>query len=78
MPAPVVMPRVPLTPAPAQMGPEGEDACHEYMLDEPGMIPKTPILQEHDSEEAARELVRGVIIGEILRRPARRPYGRQA
>ena len=77
-PAPVAAPHVPLTPAPAQMGTEGEDACHEYMLDEPIEIKKTPVLQEKESEETARELVRGVIIGEILRRPAVKRYGRQA
>ena len=65
-------------PAPAQMGEEGEDDCHEYMLDEPAAVPKAPAAQDHDSEEIARELVRGVIIGEILRRPVHRNYGRQA
>lgn len=78
-PAPVSAP-VPAAspaPAPAQIGPEGEDACHEYMLhetqEETREMPQPP-----DSEAAARELVRGVIIGEILRRPSERRCGRRA
>ena len=62
------------TPVPAVMGPEGEDACHEYMLDEePGELASDPA-PEADSE-LARDLVKGVIIGEILNRP--RMYGRR-
>lgn len=83
MPAPAPMkaafPAAPKAPAPARMGPEGEDACHEYMLDEQRPAGGIPALQEDEQQsEAARDLVRGVIIGEILRRPAPRRYGRQA
>lgn len=86
MPAPVPMqaaapvaPATPKAPAPARMGPEGEDACHEYMLDEQRPAGGIPALQEDEQQsEAARDLVRGVIIGEILRRPAVKRYGRQA
>ena len=83
MPAPAPMkaafPAAPKAPAPARMGPEGEDACHEYMLDEQRPAGGIPALQEDEQQsEAARDLVRGVIIGEIFRRPAPRRYGRQA
>ena len=83
MPAPAPMktafPVAPKAPAPARMGPEGEDACHEYMLDEQRPAGGIPALQTDEQQsEAARDLVRGVIIGEILRRPAPRRYGRQA
>lgn len=77
-PAPKAAPRAPIAPAPARMGVEGEDACHEYMLDEKRPQVNRPRPQNEDSESAAQELVRGVIIGEILRRPVQKRYGRQA
>lgn len=76
-PAPAPVPAAPPSPAPAQIGPEGEDACHEYMLHE-AQEETREMPQQPDSEAAARELVRGVIIGEILRRPSGRRCGRRA
>ena len=66
----------PITPA--RMSGEGVDDCHEYMLkDRPATDSVIDAEAEKEQQEAARELVRGVIIGEILSRP--RPLkGRRA
>ena len=57
-------------PAPARMGEEGRDACHEYMLDDPA-----PLMEESPADlearrQTARELLQGVIMSEVLRRPS--------
>lgn len=80
-----MLPKVPLTPiktfenhAPAApvIGTEGIDPCHEFMLDEAASI-KTETLDETGmNEEQARELVRGIILSEILTRPQAR-YARR-
>jgi len=62
------------TPAPAVIGPEGEDACHEYMLEDE-QEEATPALEAESRPVWAQDLVKGVIIGEILSRP--RGYGRR-
>ena len=66
----------PITPA--RMSGEGVDDCHEYMLeDRPATDSVIDAEAEKEQQEAARELVRGVIIGEILSRP-RSLKGRRA
>ena len=63
-------------PTPARMGVEGEDACHEYMLPtEEEQQSVKPLAEGGGNEELAQDLVKGVIISEILRRP--QPYGRR-
>lgn len=65
-------------PAPAVIGPEGEDQCHEYMLDEKALREESlPVQEKGTEEETARELLRGVILSEILARPNPRAYGRR-
>lgn len=59
---------------------EGEDPCHAYMLDEQPASRSDREAGEGEGEEpseSASQLVRGVIMGEILRRPERRYYGRR-
>ena len=57
-------------PAPAVMGMEGEDACHEYMLpDQEKAETGTLAPEENRDNRQAQELVRGVILSEILARP---------
>lgn len=58
-----------------RMGREGEDACHEYLFQPQEEAPAFPHAPEN---ERARELVRGVILSEILARPRPRRYGRRA
>ena len=58
-----------------RMGREGEDACHEYLFQPQEEAPAFPHASEN---ERARELVRGVILSEILARPRPRRYGRRA
>ncbi len=68
---------VPVQPAAAAIGPEGVDQCHDYVLRKQET---DPILLEEDAaeeNETAQELLRGVILSEILRRPAAKPYRRQ-
>ncbi len=63
-----------------QMGNEGEDACHAYMLNDSAL----PICPDEEAEAAfapddvQSELVRGVIMAEILQRPAVRLYVRRS
>ena len=60
----------------ADIGTEGADACHEYMLEE---TPVTVPVQTTDTgltAEEARDLMRGIILSEIMARPAQRFAGR--
>ncbi|MBE5783226.1 MAG: hypothetical protein E7329_07950 [Clostridiales bacterium] len=56
--------------APARMGTEGEDACHAYMLDDPSPIYMEEQVSQEARRQTARELLQGVIMSEVLRRPA--------
>lgn len=57
---------------------EGEDPCHAYMLhNQPDARPAREAGEEEGPSESGSQLVRGVIMGEILRRPERRYYGRR-
>lgn len=69
------------------MDDEGEDACHAYMLDDealPGCIDDMP---EHDYDAPRTEggaslftgsdILRGVVMSEILNRPGQRKYARR-
>lgn len=63
-------------PAAPAMGMEGVDPCHEFMLDDPA-APRTETLDDSGiSPEEAQELVRGIIISEIMARPQTRFAGR--
>ena len=67
----------PVMPAPAKIGAEGADDCHDYMLgqsEQSRSMPETPQTQE---SPASQELLRGVILSEILRRPAPKAYRRR-
>lgn len=55
-------------PAPARMGVEGEDACHEYMLEDASEEEKAPADEARDPEQA-KDLVKAVVMSEILNRP---------
>lgn len=76
---------LPQRPAPAApgsvvIGPEGRDACHDYMLRKPAPapLPEPMPMQEEDTENtAAQELLRGVILSEVLQRPAPKAYRRK-
>ncbi len=63
----------------AQIGNEGEDACHAYMLNDSAL----PLCPDEKAETAfapgdvQSELVRGVIMAEILKRPTVRLYVRR-
>ena len=62
-------PPAPVFQAP-QMGTEGEDLCHEYMLPDEDETGKDALAQENTGDnERTQELVRGVILSEILARP---------
>ncbi len=62
----------------AQMGNEGEDACHAYMLND-SALPACPDAEAASAPgNAQSELVRGVIMAEILKRPAVRLYVRRS
>lgn len=62
--------------APARMNGEGRDDCHAYMLDDAAPAAAADEKTEEEKQQAAQELVRGVIISEILNRP-RPGYGRR-
>lgn len=67
----------PAMPAPAKIGAEGTDDCHDYMLGQPKhpqSMPEAPRTQE---SQAAQELLQGVILSEVLRRPAPKAYRRR-
>ena len=66
----------PAAPAPARMNGEGQDDCHAYMLDDSAPVVAADEKTEEEKQQAAQELVRGVIISEILNRP-RPGYGRR-
>lgn len=61
-------------PAPPVMGVEGADDCHEYMLPRKKAAPARQPEPEDEENPAAQELLRGVILSEVLgrRRPGRR------
>lgn len=79
MPVQPAPPPAPLQPrVNARIATEGEDPCHAYMLDEP--LPSQGELEpENEARADARgqELVRSMVLGEIMRRPERRPWGRR-
>ena len=74
--APAYTPVTP--PAPAKMNGEGRDDCHAYMLDNPIEVSAAvETVTDEERERAANDLLRGVIVSEILNRP--RPLkGRRA
>ena len=63
-------------PAAPVMGTEGEDACHDYMLDEAPATLKAVQEDQGLSQEEAKDLVRGIILSEIMARPHQRFAGR--
>lgn len=63
------------TPAPARMNGEGKDECHAYMLDETSPA-VTDEKSDAEKQQTADDLLRGVILSEILQRP-RPVYGRK-
>lgn len=67
---------VPVQPSPAEIGTEGADACHDYMLRKQEAEPMLLTEEETEENETAQELLRGVILSEILHRPASKPYRR--
>ena len=70
------MPAQPAAPAAPRMNEEGKDACHEYML--PDLEQQESAVPENSPDvQQARELVRGIILSEILTRPQPRGCGRR-
>ena len=67
----------PAMPAPARMGMEGVDACHDYMLGQPKHPQSMPDAAQLQESQAAQELLQGVILSEVLRRPAPKAYRRR-
>ena len=62
-------------------GTEGEDCCHEFMLEERPAHPAAEfaVLNEQEQAGRARALLQGVIYSEVLgRRPVKRYGGRKA
>lgn len=64
-------------PAPARMGMEGVDACHDYMLGQPKHPQSMSEAVQLQEGQAAQELLQGVILSEVLRRPAPKAYRRR-
>lgn len=58
-------------PAPV-MGSEGTDACHDYMLDKTAEAQKDVPAESGLTPEEARDLMRGIILSEIMARPQQR------
>lgn len=58
-------------PAPV-IGTEGIDACHDYMLNETLAAKKDAPAESGLSSEEARDLMRGIILSEIMARPQQR------
>lgn len=58
-------------PAPV-MGTEGIDTCHEYMLSKAPAAEKTAAIESGLTPEEARDLMRGIILSEIMARPQQR------
>ena len=67
----------PVMPAPAKMGAEGADDCHDYMLGQSEHPLSMPEASRTRESQASQELLRGVILSEILRRPAPKAYRRR-
>ena len=63
-------------PAAPVMGTEGEDACHDYMLEDSPLTLKEAQEDQGLSQEEAQDLVRGIILSEIMARPHQRFAGR--
>lgn len=63
-------------PAAPVMGTEGEDACHDYMLNGSSVTLKAAQEDQGLSQEEAKDLVRGIILSEIMARPRQRFTGR--
>lgn len=70
------VPKQPLVrePAPPVMGVEGADDCHDYMLPRKKAAPTRQPEPEDEENPAAQELLRGVILSEVL---GRRRSGRR-
>ena len=58
-------------PAPV-MGAEGVDTCHEYMLNDTPAVQQAAPAESGLSPEEARDLMRGIILSEIMARPQQR------
>ncbi|MBQ9943028.1 MAG: hypothetical protein IJO67_01570 [Clostridia bacterium] len=58
-------------PAPV-IGTEGVDACHDYMLKETPALQRIQPAESGLSPEEARDLMRGIILSEIMARPQQR------
>lgn len=67
----------PAMPAPAKIGAEGTDDCHDYMLGQPKHPQSMPEAAQLQESQAAQELLQGVILSEVLRRPAPKAYRRR-
>ena len=66
----------PAAPVPARMNGERLDDCHAYMLEDTAPAAAADEKTEEEKQQAANDLIRGVIISEILNRP-RMGYGRR-
>lgn len=81
-----MLPKVPKTPSvktlenhiPASpvMGADGTDPCHDFMLKDASSVPVEAEDETGMAPEEAKELVRGIILSEILTRPQNR-YARR-
>lgn len=58
------------------IGVEGEDSCHEFMLNDVGITAANAEEKSDLSPQQAQELVRGIILSEILARPQQRYWGK--
>ena len=67
----------PVMPAPAKIGAEGTDDCHDYMLGQPKHPQSMPEVPRTQESQASQELLQGVILSEVLRRPAPKAYRRR-
>lgn len=54
------------------MGTEGTDACHDYMLNKIPAAQKTTPAESSLTPQEARDLMRGIILSEIMARPQQR------
>lgn len=76
-PVPAAVPMENLHVPAAAIGADGVDACHEYMLKEALGTPAAQPAETGLTPEEARELMRGIILSEIMARPQQRFVGRR-
>lgn len=76
-PVPAAVPMESLHVPAAAIGADGVDACHEYMLKETSGTPAAQPAETGLTPEEARELMRGIILSEIMARPQQRFAGRR-